>query len=312
MFSRTLLAFALGATFYASATPLVARNNNSSSPPPPAPPNLALNQEWIELDLFHYDGLARFSDEEFEEVGIGAEERFLLQHMADQEVGHGARPCTYQYPISTVREFLQFSQVLTRWGEAGVYGFLEHLDSRPAATMLLNSITVEARQQMAFRQLEGLFPMPEWHETGITQSMAWTLLAPHLVECPAENPRIKWRNFPGLTITNPSDPITVNNSTEPGENNQAALSNNRRQVDLTWEDPGKTVSYNNSYTTSTSAGNSGSTIQPGGNVWGPNTVSILNNTVFVLITDSNPYVTPFNLSKLDDHVVAGPVVYTVG
>lgn len=172
--------------------------------------NLALNQEYIELDLFHY-GLARFSDQEFDEAGINAEGRFLIQYMADQEVGHatviqnilqgrGARPCTYRYNFNTVREFIDFCQKLTRWGEAGVYGFLEHLNARDSATLLLDSITVEARQQMAFRQLEGLFPMPEWHETGITQSMAWTLLAPYIESCPAENPRIEWQNFPGLII----------------------------------------------------------------------------------------------------------------
>lgn len=33
------------------------------------------------------------------------------------------------------------------WGEAGVYGFLPHLDSRPAAQLLLQAITTEARQQ---------------------------------------------------------------------------------------------------------------------------------------------------------------------
>ncbi|EEB89332.1 hypothetical protein MPER_12580, partial [Moniliophthora perniciosa FA553] len=49
--------------------------------------NLALNQEWIELDLFHY-GLARFSAEEFEAAGLNAEDRHLIQYMADQEVGH--------------------------------------------------------------------------------------------------------------------------------------------------------------------------------------------------------------------------------
>jgi hypothetical protein len=49
--------------------------------------NLALNQEWIELDLFHY-GLARFSEEEFDAAGINAEDRFLIEFMADQEVGH--------------------------------------------------------------------------------------------------------------------------------------------------------------------------------------------------------------------------------
>jgi hypothetical protein len=89
---------------------------------------------------------------------------------------------------------------LTRWGEAGVYGFLEHLDSRAAAEIVLQSITIEARQQMIFRQWEGLFPMPIWHTTGITQSMAWTLLAPYITECPERNPKIEWQNFPALNV----------------------------------------------------------------------------------------------------------------
>jgi len=42
--------------------------------------NLALNQEWIELDLFHY-GLAIFSNEEFEAWNITTEDRYLIQFM---------------------------------------------------------------------------------------------------------------------------------------------------------------------------------------------------------------------------------------
>jgi hypothetical protein len=49
--------------------------------------NLALNQEYIELDLFHH-GLAQFSVEEFEKAGLNAEDRFLIEFMADQEQGH--------------------------------------------------------------------------------------------------------------------------------------------------------------------------------------------------------------------------------
>lgn len=48
---------------------------------------MALNQEYIELDLFHY-GLARFSEQEFLDAGLAAEYRFLIEYMADQEVGH--------------------------------------------------------------------------------------------------------------------------------------------------------------------------------------------------------------------------------
>jgi hypothetical protein len=67
--------------------------------------------------------------------------------------------------------------------------------------LLLQTVAVEARQQQVFRQFEGLFPMPVWFEAGISQSMAWTLLAPYMVSCPAENPRIAWQNFPALNVT---------------------------------------------------------------------------------------------------------------
>ena len=49
--------------------------------------SLALYQEYIELDLFHY-GLAKFSTEDFDAANITADDRYLLQFMADQEVGH--------------------------------------------------------------------------------------------------------------------------------------------------------------------------------------------------------------------------------
>jgi Ferritin-like domain len=48
---------------------------------------LGLNQEYIELDLFHY-GLAKFSVQEFAEAGLNEEDMFLIEFMADQEEGH--------------------------------------------------------------------------------------------------------------------------------------------------------------------------------------------------------------------------------
>jgi hypothetical protein len=49
--------------------------------------NLALNQEWIELELFHH-GLAKFSTEDFAKEGITGDYQFLIEFMADQEMGH--------------------------------------------------------------------------------------------------------------------------------------------------------------------------------------------------------------------------------
>ena len=87
---------------------------------------LGLYQEWIELDLFN-NGLATFSEEDFTAAGLTAEDRSYIQFMAVQESGHATLltnmlgesapvQCTYNYPYTTVREFIDFNQKLTRWG----------------------------------------------------------------------------------------------------------------------------------------------------------------------------------------------------
>ncbi|KAK1226432.1 hypothetical protein PQX77_010593 [Marasmius sp. AFHP31] len=306
--------------------------------------NLALNQEWIELDLFHF-GLAKFSEEEFEDAGLDAEDRYLIEYMADQEVGHAialsnilgptaAKPCNYSYPFTDVRGFVDFCQKLTRFGESGVLGFIEHLNSRDAANVLIQSITTESRQQMIFRQFEGLFPMPVWFIPGITQSMAWTLLANYITTCPDENPRIEWQNFPGLNITN--NPAPNEQNLTPGiSSNVSALSSPGQEVQLTWENPGKVTGYDQLYRTNTTAGepkfvawisqlnvtyspltnvsgNSGSTIQPAGRIFGGDTAPLINGTSFVLITDADPFITVANVSMLNSHIVAGPAIYQAG
>lgn len=327
---------------------------------------LGLYQEYIELDLFH-NGLARFSAQEFEDAGLNAEDRFLIEFMANQEVGHAAvlssllgpaAPvrCNYTYPFETVREFVDFCQKLTRWGESGVYGFLPHLNSGPAAQLLLQSITTEARQQMIFRQFEGLFPMPVWFEVGIPQSWSWTLLAPYISSCPANITRLVWQNFPGLSVLNNPNPGRTNanltgfNETVSSIPREAqcvddecapAITQNRsiplsypgRVVYLQWEAPGKRVGPDQSYLTSTSAGapvfaawvsqlnttysplmnvsgNTAMTIQP--NVSTVEGDPAINGTMFVAITDTDLYVTPYNLSLINPHVVAGPALYQAG
>ena len=341
---------------------------------------LALYQEWIELDLFH-DGLARFSVEEFEAAGLTAEDRYLIQFMADQEVGHatlitnilGANApvqCTYNYPYTTVREFIDFCQKLTRFGESGVYGFLNHLDSREAGQLLLQSISTEARQQMIFRQFDGIFPMPVWFEIGVPQSWAWTLLAPYISECPANQTRLAWQNFPALSVLNQPNPARldarqtgINETIDTGTNtlnstvvpaDQAclgasdvlsdcgpAISQNRsiplsypgREVQFSWESPGKPVGPNNSYITSTAAGapkfvlwasqlnvtyspltnisgNTGTTIQPDISTFQGDPA--INGTIFVALADLDLFVTPFNISQVNPHIAAGPALYQAG
>jgi hypothetical protein len=112
-----------------------------------------------------------------------------------------------------------------------------------------------------------------------------------------------------------------------------AISHNRfepvsfpgRQVNFTWDAPGQTVGPNNSYITTTTAGsprfvawlgqfnitytalitveeNTGFSYQPASEVF--ETDPALNGTAFVALTDSDLFVTPYNLTQINPHVVA--------
>jgi hypothetical protein len=334
--------------------------------------SLALYQEWIELDLFN-NGLAIFSAQDFLDAGLTAEDRALIAFMANQEVGHAnllsnmlgpAAPpqCTYNYPFTNVREFIDFNQKLTRFGESGVLGFLNHLDSREVGQLLEQSIHTEGRQQMAFRQMLGLHPMPVWFETGIPQSWAWTFLAPYISSCPRNTTRLAWQNFPALHFVNQPNPnrfspndtaafeVIGNRTADPSiagipanescvnvnvtgygcgpaiaRNRTEALSFPGKQVNFTWDQPGLPVGPNNSYITNTTArtpkfvawvsqlnltytplrttgNNSGYTYQPASHVYDGDPA--VNGTMFVALTDSDLYLTPFNLTMINPHVVA--------
>lgn len=305
--------------------------------------SLAVYQEYIELDLFRF-ALQRFSVAEFEDAGITEDYRILISFMSDQEVGHAellsnilgpAAPvsCNYTYPFTTVREFIDYTQKLTRWGESGVYGFLAHLDSKPAASLLQSSIAIEARQQVVFRQFEGLFAMPFYFVPGVPQSWAWTLLAPYITSCPANQTRLIWQNFPALDIVNnPNGTFWGNESSKAAisTTKDVPLSAAEREIFFSWETPGKPVGPDESYLTSSTAGapafviwvgsvnvtytpltlinaTYGSTIQPSDPTVGG--APAMNETVFVAITDVNLPITQFNLTMINPHVVAGPALY---
>ena len=333
---------------------------------------LGLYQEWIELDCFN-NGLAIFSDEDFIAAGLTAEDRSLIAFMAQQEEGHStllsnmlgetaAPQCTYNYPYKNVREFVDFNQILTRYGESGVWGFINHLDSREVGQLLAQSIATEARQQMIFRQFSGLDPMNVWFETGIPQSWAWTYLAPYISSCPENATRLAWQNFPALHVVNqaninrisPNDTADFervgNRTSDPAitdiPQNASCLSTNAtgygcypqiahnkseplsfpgKQVRLLWDTPGQAVGPNNSYVTATSAGaptwvawvaqlnltytpltvtgpNEGYTYQPASEVY--QSKGAVNGTMFIALTDTDLYLTPFNLSMINPHVAA--------
>ncbi|KAK5008979.1 hypothetical protein LTR28_003243, partial [Elasticomyces elasticus] len=115
----------------------------------------------------------------------------------------------------------------------------------------------------------------------------------------------------------------------------AAISRNRseplsfpgKKVELLWDAPGQTVGPNNSYVTSVSpvagapvwvawvsqlnltytplvstGNNTGYTYQPDSEVYQGD--QAVNGTMFIALTDYNLFLTPFNLSMINPHVLA--------
>jgi hypothetical protein len=57
-------------------------------------------------------------------------------------------------------------------------------------------------------------------------------------------------------------------------------------------------------------GNHGFTAQPNVTVFADD--QLVNGTMFVMLTDANPFLTPANISLINQHIRAGPALYQSG
>ncbi|KAE8236692.1 hypothetical protein A4X13_0g9061, partial [Tilletia indica] len=191
----------------------------------------------------------------------------------------------------------------------------------------------------AFRQLEGLFPVATWFMTGLTQPMHWTILSRWITRCPKENKPLPWPIFPRLYVVNQPDAIAAGR--EAGgpsiAHNVTALTYPGRVVELKWDCPGKVQGpYHQRTQTNTKGvprfaawfGNlnvtftplfelnmtsrTAETKQPGDTIYPGVGQRVINGTCFIALVDKDVFVTPENLTLLNDHIVAGPEFYQSG
>ncbi|KAI0793173.1 hypothetical protein C8Q75DRAFT_713281, partial [Abortiporus biennis] len=175
-----------------------------------------------------------------------------------------------------------------------------------------------------------------WFIPTITQSMAWTLGAGFITSCPSSNPKVEWQLFPSLNATTGSNGTFNGTAPVPAiTTNATALTTPGQSVNLSWDLPGKQAGPDLAYNTTTLAGEpkfaawisqlnvtytpltnvtntSATTTQPDTQIYGEDSIQTVNGTVFVLVTDSDLFLTPYNLSLIDPHVVAGPALYGAG
>ncbi|KAB8235922.1 uncharacterized protein BDW43DRAFT_298516 [Aspergillus alliaceus] len=272
---------------------------------------LGVYQEYIELDLL-LDGFAPFTDEEFLEAGWRpAWSRGTIADRVHGGPGDRTRDIAGQHAGRSRAKDVRIRLSVLKRSHVGrfhtAYNSVRriesnsHLDSREVPNLLSLSITTEARQQMIFRQMSG--PNP-------TDVLGTTRLA--------------WQNFPTLRIlNNPNiNPVSPDKTPKDGSETvgkritdpsvsdisrdenclyqHAPLSYAGKQVLFEWEAPSKSVRPNSSYITTTTAGEP--KFVPEGSVYDSD--GIINGTMAVALTDLDLFVTPFNQTMLNPHIVA--------
>lgn len=194
-------------------------------------------------------------------------------------------------------------------GSRGRTSLTSMLSTRPTLT---DSVSC-ARQPLLFSVTDFLFQAP--NDTKAYESTGNRTGDPSLSTIPQNETCINV-NVTGYGC----GPAIAHNRSEP-------LSFAGKLVNLTWDAPGKAVGPNNSYITSVSSvageaayvawvsqlnltytpltitgNNTGYTYQPAGNTYMDDPA--INGTMFIAVTDTDMYLTPFNLTMINPHVIA--------
>ncbi|CAD6983954.1 unnamed protein product [Tilletia controversa] len=171
--------------------------------------------------------------------------------------------------------------------------------------------------------------------------MHWTILSRWITQCPKENKPLPWPIFPRLYVDNQPDAIAAGASAGGPDiaHNLTSLTYPGRVVELSWDRPGEIQGpYHQLTQTNTSGvprfaawfGNlnvtftplfernltsrTAKTTQPGDTIYPDvgqreSPFPILSRTAFIALVDRDVFVTPENLTLLNDHIVAGPEFY---
>ncbi|KAI0366556.1 hypothetical protein BV20DRAFT_643572 [Pilatotrama ljubarskyi] len=194
---------------------------SAPAPPPPTDTeilNLALTLEHLE-NAFYTQGLARFSEQDFENDGLPAWVHGRFVQISGHEAEHvkfltaalgdkAVQPCEYSFPYDSPKSFAAISMVLETVGASAYLGGAKYLaDNADYLTAAGSILAVESRQAswvtssvMKLQPWNGPFDIP------LSASGAYSLAAPFIKSCPSSNAPLPVKSFPALKITNSSPP----------------------------------------------------------------------------------------------------------
>ena len=265
--------------------------------------NYALTLEHLE-DKFYREGLANFTAADFAAAGYDQSFYENLVEISFDEGTHvgvltsalqaaGATPvqeCTYDFPVADVASFVATAAVLEGVGVTAYLGAAANISNKQYLTIAGSILTIEARHNAYLRAALKQRPAPQTFDAPQDFNMVFSLAAPMIVACPADNAAfIPLKAFPALSITSDANATIVTNSTIEVS---AVLANASAPVFASF------VSV---------TGPVAATIAPCGTAPGSFTVTIpagVHGQSYLLLT-SDPAVVS------DDTVVAGPAIVMI-
>ncbi|KAF8598925.1 hypothetical protein BDV93DRAFT_592544 [Ceratobasidium sp. AG-I] len=173
--------------------------------------NVALTLENIE-SAFYQSGLSKYDAKAFEKAGFEPWVRGRFQQIADHEATHvkflegalgnqATKPCSYSFPYTSVRSFVELSMVLEGVGVSAYLGAAHLISNKDYLTAAAAILTTETRHAawVGSAALKGT-PWSGAFDTPITFDQAHTMAVGFITSCPSTNPPLPVEQFPALTV----------------------------------------------------------------------------------------------------------------
>ncbi|PNS14911.1 Protein rds1 [Sphaceloma murrayae] len=175
--------------------------------------NYALTLEHLEA-AFYTESLAKFSASDLEKAGF-KETNFYknFKKISRDETSHVAviqqiqaskgyssvKACTYDFKVTTPRQFVVTSSLLEGVGTSAYLGAAAVVTDKSILTAAGSILTTEARHTAFLRNLRDQSPFAQAYDTPLGFKQVFSLAASFIVECPSDNPDLGITAFPSLT-----------------------------------------------------------------------------------------------------------------
>ena len=174
----------------------------------------ALTLEHLE-DKFYREGLANFTLADFMAAGFDETFYINLQAISAQETTHvtfltgalvaaGQAPtveCTYAFGITSVKQFVATANIFEGLGTSAYLGAAAQITNKGYLTAAGSVLTIEARHSAYLRASLSQTPYPQAQDDPLTPDEVFTMAHGFITSCPANNPALPIKSFPGISVT---------------------------------------------------------------------------------------------------------------